>query len=281
MKKGILIIAVGHENYTKMAINLAASIRVNDPKLRIALATDAAPPVWLQERGLIDEIVPVPAEYIGHNGKEAFIKSKLHMYELSPFEETIFLDADQIMIAGKSLVPVFKELAKVDLTFSNTGIAGSSIWADMKDIKKVYGDKPFWNFHSEFVYFKKSQKVADYFRAAQKVFTDNKITSAVTFGGAVMADELAFQCAAMITGKYPHKQNWLPNFWFDRDQKNSRKYPYQLTDYITYSIGGNLVPPAVKDNYNTLANHYFAKLNLSNPYRVIDKRTFIPGRKTV
>ncbi len=281
MKKGILILAVGHSNYLAMAINLAASIRVNDPALKIALATDVPPPVWLIEKSLIDVNVHVPAEYISHNETSVFIKSKLYMYDLSPFEETIFLDADQIMITNRAILPVFSELTSIDFTMSNTGIANNSIWADIKEVQQLYGNKPFWNYHSEFVYFKKNKNVKAFFKAAQKVFTDGKIQSATKFGGAPMADELAFQAATIITGLYPHKQNWLPNFWFDRDQKNSRKYPYELTDNITYSIGGNMIPAAVKNNYNNLANHYFATLGLSNAYQVQDKRTFLPERKLI
>ncbi len=279
IERGILLIAVGHANYYRMAATLAASIRANHPDLSICLATNNM--VSGDHNRLFNSIVPVPDEMIYDNGKPAYIKSKLYMYELSPFKETIFLDVDQIMIMQRDLAGLFDQLADIDITFSNTGVGVVSVWADITEVKKLYGDEPFWNFHSELVYFKKGPTAKKYFITALKVWKDNKVKSAARFSGATMADELAFQIAAMITGIYPHKENWTPNFWYARAGRDSRKYPYELVNHITYSIGGNYISKAVKDNYNMLAKAYFAKLGLSHPYQVEDKRTFLPERKLI
>lgn len=276
MKRGVLILALGHNNYYQMAMVLAASIKSNDVDLPICLVTDYN--VDALDAKLFDT-VKKPTKKIISNGD--FIKAKLWMYDFSPFEETIFLDADQVVLEGKKLVSVFNELKNIELTFSNTGKSDISVWADVNEVKKIYGDKPFWNFHSEFVYFKKSSETKKYFDVAKNIYNENKIKSANKFANGNMADELAFQCAAMVTGFYPHKENWLPNFWFDRGGNLSRIYPWQLTDYCTYSIGGNSIPQNVKNNYNILAKHYFAKLGLSNPYQVVDKKTFLPERKLI
>jgi hypothetical protein len=279
MKKGILLMALGNENYYRMAVVLAASIKVNDPDLPICLITGNK--VQEEHKLLFDIINPPIEKSITVKGAIQFIKAKTYMYEYSPFDETIFLDVDQVMIMGRKLSSLFDELAGIDLAISNTGIAKESIWASIKEVKSLYGNNPFWNYHSEFIYFKKCAAVKSFFKAAIKIYDDNKITTANKFANANMADELAFQAASIKTGIYPHKENWLPNFWFDRDIKNSRKYPFELTEYITYSIGGNKIPNNVKDNYNILAKAYFAKLGLLNPYQVVDKRTFLPERKLI
>ncbi len=278
MKKGILMIALGHEYYYRMATVLAASIRANDD-LPICLVTDRTVPA---NHLLLFDIIKSPSKKsITQKGATEYIKSKLFMYNFSPFEETLFLDVDQVVLVGKKLTDIFEEMKDISFTFSNTGIAGRSEWADIEEVKSIYGDKPFWNFHSELVYFKKSEEVKAYFNEAIKVYEQAAIPSAKRFSGATMADELAFQVAAMITGIYPHKENWTPNFWFKRDEKNNRKRPFELTDYYTYSIGGNALPPAIKNNYNILASHYFAKLGLSGPYQVADKRNYLPERKKI
>ncbi len=279
MTRGILIQALGHNNYYQMAVVLAASIKANEPDMPICLVTDND--VKDSHVGLFRMVKKPTKKSIYKGNKIEYIKAKLFMYDLSPFDETIFLDADQITIDSCKYLPIFEELASIDFTMSNTGLANTSIWADMKEVKEVYGENPFWNFHSEFVYFKKSKEVKKYFDAAIKVYEENKIKTATRFSGATMADELAFQCAAIITGIYPHKENWTPNFWFDRDHANSRKMPYELKNYVTYSIGGNSIPTNVKNNYNILAKHYFAKLGLSNPYQVVDKKQFLPERKLI
>jgi hypothetical protein len=81
---------------------------------------------------------------------------------------------------------------------------------------------------------------------------------------------------------YPHKENFNPNFWYSIQTKDANKYPYELDkSYITYSIGGSSTPQRIKNNYNILAKHYFAKLGLSNPYQVVDKKHFLPERKLI
>lgn len=279
MTKGILIQALGHHNYYQMAVVLAASIKANDPDIPVCLVTDHT--VAIAHAKLFDWVTFPIEESITNKGKKEYIKAKLFMYDYSPFDETIFMDVDQIVISGRKLSTVFDELKDIDITFSNTGIANISIWAKIEEVKELYGDKPFWNFHSEFVYFKKNDEVKNYFEVAKMVYNEAEIQSALKFANGSMADELAFQCAAMITGIYPHKENWTPNFWFDRHPKQAYKYPYELVDNITYSIGGKSNPQHVKTCYNTLAKAYFVKLGLLNPYQVVDKRTYLPERRLI
>lgn len=276
MEKGVLLIALGHTNYYRMAAVLAASLKDTNPGLPVCLATNS--PVQPDHAELFDIIKPVPESMYFVNGKPEYIKVKLSMCDLSPFDKTLFLDVDQVIIPGKNIKPIFDILDGCNVTFSNTGLADISVWASIEEVKKLYGNKPFWNYHSEFVLFDKSEATLSYFKAAKKVYAANKIKSAERFAGATMADELAFQVAAMVTGIYPHADSWTPNFWFGRSPELATKYPYQLDGYLTYSIGGNQIPKSVKDNYNTLAKSYFAKLRLSNPYQVEEKRIFIPER---
>jgi hypothetical protein len=210
------------------------------------------------------------------------IKPKVYMDKITPFDETIFLDVDQVMIMGRDMNQVFDECRSVDFSMSNTGRAEVSVWADIAEIKEKYGDGKMWNFHSELVYWKKSENAKMFFKAAQDAYRKSPVKSAVKFAGGHMSDELAFQLACIETGIYPHKENWKRNFWYEVHPSNlSRAYPYQLTDYVTYSIGGRRVIDWVKTQYNTLAKAYFAKLGLSNPYQVVDKRIYLPERRSI
>lgn len=273
--RGILLIGLGHENYSHMAEVLAASIKVNDPDISITVVSNAN----LINPELFNQII-VSDPKLYNGDKKEFIKAKLHIFELTPYDETIFLDVDQIILPGKKLSTVFDEMKDIDFTMSNTGKSTMSIWADIKEVNKIYGPGEFWNFHSEFIYFKKTPAVKTYFETAIKIYNSNKIKSAHKFAGGSMADELAFQCASIVTGLYPHIENWLPNFWFDRNHKEIFKYPYQLAEkYTAYSIGGNTLPEIVRTNYNNLAKHYFAILKLQNPYQAIAKNRFLPERQ--
>lgn len=280
MNRGILLIAVGHRNYTEMAISLATSIKVNEPSMQICLVTDRILAIEYQQ--LFDSYIEPEEKIYTHDGQLEFIKSKLYMYDLSPFEETLFLDVDQIVMQDRKLSDIFLELKEVDLTFSNTGKSDVSIWADVKEVHQLYGPGDFWNFHSELVYFKKSKAAKAFFTMAKRIYGERKIKSATRFAGSAMADELAFQAAAMKTGIYPHKENWLPNFWYRRDQRRAGLYPYQLKhEYYTYSIGGPTLADNVATNYNNLAIHYANKMGLQNAYKARDKRTFLPERNKI
>lgn len=274
------MIALGHVNYLNMAKVLAASIKANEPDLEICLVTDRM--VEVEWQSLFDSYVQPDEKAYTTGEQPAFIKAKLYMYDFSPFTETVFLDVDQIVLEGRKLSAVFDQLRDVDLTLSNTGEGKGSVWADIGEVKKIYGNKPFWNFHSEFVYFKKGKTAATFFLVAKRVYDEKKVKSATPFAGGAMADELAFQCAAIITGIYPHQANWLPNFWYSRHFELRHCYPYQLKElYYTYSIGGPRLPAHIKENYNNLAAFYFRKLGLQNPYQARDKRSFLPERSKI
>jgi hypothetical protein len=279
MKQGILLIAVGDIAYLKMARNLLASIRVNDPGLAVAVATDK-PDHPLTS--MFDKVVPVPQEYCMHKGSQEWIKVKTHMYDLSPFERTIFLDTDMILIKGRSLSPIFDQLVDINWTMANTGPAGASIWADIEKVAAAYpSENGFWNYHSEFVYFRKSDEAKKYFSQVKKVFAAPKM-EAISFAGARLSDELAFQIASMITGLYPHQEGFNPTFWWARDKKKANLYLYQIpAEMVAYSIGGNNLPNHVKRNYDNLASLYFKKLSLQSPYKAIAKKLFLKERSKI
>ncbi len=285
MRKGILLIAIGHPNYIKMAINLAAGIKLNEPGMEIALATNLLPPAFAMERQLIDVCVFVPDEYFTTDGKTEYIKVKTRMYDLSPFDETIFLDVDMLWLHKRKPSELFTQLEGIAFTIANTGLAGSSIWADINEVKKAYKitDQKYYNFHSEFVYFKKCAAVKKYFHKVKEVYDHPKVKG-TNFGGARIADELAFQIASMLLDYYPHQDNYLPTYWWGRDigGKENHKFAYQLAEkYFSYSIGGNSLPTNVAKTYNQLAGFYFKKMGLANPWIVQNKKSFIPERKNI
>ena len=83
MKTGVLLIATGHKNYFRMAQVLAASIRVNDPEIKICIATDGK---HLVDMSLFDQFVQIDEKYLTEP-----IKAKVFMNMITPFEETLFL----------------------------------------------------------------------------------------------------------------------------------------------------------------------------------------------
>ncbi len=286
MTKGIVIYALGHENYYRMAENLAASLIANKSAIdaiKICIICDDESKLIYQN--LFDDLVILETKKFTENGKVVFNNATVLIYDLSPYDITIKLDADMIWIEGRNVSDLFLELEKVDITFSNRGHGwdiGNSVWAHEHEIMEAYNftkkDK-LYKIYGEFLYFKKNKIVADYFKKVKSIYNKPKVFCHA-FANGNMTDELAFQLACMTLGIYPHKDNYTPVFnTFLGLDKLMRKYPYELDGFYGYSIGGNFNIEFVKNNYNILAKHYFAKLGLSNPYQVVDKRNFLPERK--
>lgn len=87
--RGIITIAQGKQQYIDMAKKLAISLNYSNPGLKKALATDSKDP---ELKELYDEIIPTD------NSLGIGIIQKLYMYDYSPFDETIFIDVDCLVV---------------------------------------------------------------------------------------------------------------------------------------------------------------------------------------
>jgi len=86
---GILTIATGEERYINMAKLLAISLIKTDPEIKRAIVTDR--PAF-EFDGLYDIVIPCRSDV----GTGLF--HKLYLDQYTPFEETLFIDADSIII---------------------------------------------------------------------------------------------------------------------------------------------------------------------------------------
>lgn len=108
--KGILLISLGGNNYAGWAVNMAASLRYNSPNVKIAVVVDdKSKAVLINYPQLFDFIIDANTkDYTNDEGKFAPGKMKLAMYDYSPFEKTIYLDIDGLVI--RDIEPLFERL---------------------------------------------------------------------------------------------------------------------------------------------------------------------------
>lgn len=289
--KGVLLIAMGHYNYGRMALNLAVSIKTTDPTVKIALAIAGNS---LDEighynlTGYFSDFIPVPQEAYTRDGKIEWIKAKTWMYDLSPFDETIFLDVDMLWHPVMKVSSLFDQLSKHELTFQNRGHINLakkkldkkySLWADVNEVKEIYGftKGKYYQLHSEFVYFKKSKRVKKFFDDA-KFNYDHLLVKSFVFGGAI-PDELPFGIAMIQNEIYPHQENFLPVYWEVTEKRQMHTNPGELyKEFYAYSTGGSFHSKSMKIFYNNLAKYFFNKAGLQNPYQLMNKRDYIPER---
>jgi hypothetical protein len=277
--KGFLIYALGHRNYYHMAETLAASILFNAPQARIAIVCDEPDNIF--QRQLFSDIICIEVQQ-----PMIFNNYTVQMYQHSPFEETIKLDADMIWLNGRNPMALFDQMETYDVHHMNRGHGwgqGNSVWTDEEGLKEAYKvdeSAKLYKIYGEFVYFKKSKVAEQYFKTVKSVYRKPKVKMTSGFANGTFTDELAYQIASMLKDM-EHIDNFTPVLNKYLGYKHlHHAWAYQLPEtFYAYSIGGNETPSFMKDQYNILAKHYYHQLGLQNPYQVRDKRTWLPERK--
>lgn len=290
--KGIVLIALGHGYYGRMAHNMAASLKVCEPDMPIAIICNDSAMEYLKVYNIsrtFDHVITAPAEAYTRNGKREYIKAKTFMYDLSPFDETIFMDADMVWMPRHKPSELFEQLKDVDFTVQNRGyldisetdkLAKYVMWADLNEVVEAHKLKEgkYYQVHSEFVYFKKKAAVKKLFDKWKETY-DNLKVNHFNFAGAI-PDELPLSIAMIKTGVYPHADNYIPIFWFATE----KKFPPDavlFTDFFAFSVGGSFHNSQQKNLYNRLVQYYFNRLGLSHAWKLQNKRNFLPERRNL
>jgi hypothetical protein len=102
-RNGILTLAFGRPKYIEMAKALAHSLMLHDPGLERAVVTDSDDP---ELRTLFTTVIPYRKEY-GSN-----VRQKMHLDLYSPFEETLFIDSDCLVL--RPLDPIWAAFKDAD-----------------------------------------------------------------------------------------------------------------------------------------------------------------------
>jgi len=295
MEKGIIIIALGHPYYGKMAAALAATIRCMDADFPVTLlsADSAIAHLSEEEKRLFTTIdKPHPDYYTTDAGEFSPLKPRVFLNDLSPYDRTLCIDADNLWIQGNSPGAVLDGLAGNFFTISNTGHTitdenadgNMSQWGDIHDIAWAYRiqNRKFYKVYAEWFYFERNGMTDRFFTTAQQVFMEPPKCQTIKFIGQPVTEELAFCIAMARHSLYPHKEPYVPTFWYYREKEKSGKFPWELkASYYTYSLGGNVTPDWHVNVYNNLAAYAYQKLGLRNPYRWKNKRDFIPEREKI
>jgi hypothetical protein len=298
LSRGILLIGLGHPQYGNMAANLASSIRFMDKDVKIHLVHTAGSITHFshKHRALFSSMQECPPEYYTKNGKNVYLKAKTCVYELSPYDQTLFLDADMIWFSDrthKNASRILDELQDVSLTFQNRGYCDLRdenlkedfiYWCNIKEVKDKYfadgfteNNGRFYHLHSEFIYFNRSEANRKFFALAREIFDKPKVKAA-DFDGDI-PDELAFDIAVALTGCNPHQDFFLPIHWYATEGPfDAGKH---VSKYYGISIGGNKLAPAILKKYMGLAKFYASKMGLPHAFSIYPKKRWSATRKLI
>ena len=236
---GILLIGMG-KHYTRLAYNMCKSIkRFSD--IPIALITDDTDDFFLKE---FDHIIrPDIQDYLEGYSFNPF-KLKTKIYDLTPFEHTIYLDVDGIAL--KDISPLFdfnfkiQEVAKY--TYANaetcdmvwTNKVGKSV-KDIYDAYKLPHDAKYPEHNSSIIVFNKSEANDKYFKQAEHNYNDRRLPFK-TIGG-LYPDELAWNLASAQLEHYSDKPSLKP-IYFHWENKVLAGGDIEKNFYILGMAGG-------------------------------------------
>jgi hypothetical protein len=189
--RGIFTIAIG-KKYARQAKYLALSAMIHAPHVPRAVLSDQTE--YLAP--LFDRIIP----FNGETGEIFSLKMRLHHY--TPFEKTLFLDADSLIMGNIDFCWDFV----AHKPFSYFGIfADSGKWYfDIKEIMKKTGAEWFLKFNSGMFLFDSSGEARDIFDTAHRYFCGGGEKAGVSpFRGTMYPDEPFFALSFVKHGLKP------------------------------------------------------------------------------
>lgn len=284
-KKGILLLAMDSPYYGSWCWNLAAGIKQSNPEAKISIAYKGDALRFIQPNlSIFDKKIEIPDHCITRNGLQAYLRAKTCLYELSPYDSTIYIDADVIWFYNKSIDNLWKEVEGADFTMGCRGVNDLNqdprmIWCKAEELKTAHNTNNVYNLSSEFIYFKKTKSAKEFFELSQKYF-DSPMVDYNMFSGTV-PDELAFQIAMMHSEIKPHKENFLPFYWEPFHKMNLQTPMIYDREWYGYSIGGNSVTTTQKYIYDGLAELYARNFGVKYPYKAYSKKDVIKFREKV
>jgi hypothetical protein len=196
LDKGVLLIALGPK-YSELAFNLTKSIKKHNEGLPVAVITDCTYPEIIEA---FDHVIrPKPIDYTEEMVFNPF-KLKTFMYDLSPFEKTIYLDVDAICLGDIS--ELFSKFQIQEVARHKKEDKCDCVWfeslADIFDLYELKWDYPEYN--SSFVAFDRSMANETYFELVKLMYNDRRFD--FTKIGQCYPDEMAFGLASSIMQHY-------------------------------------------------------------------------------
>jgi hypothetical protein len=274
-KQGVLLAAFDHPMFAHYAYNLTVGIKYLCKGLEVAIVKEGGSLEQLtkDEKSIFDYIIEAKPEHTnGVHGKD-WLKFKLHLNELTPFEKTLFLDVDMILTPHKNIHTLMNDLSGIAFTCANRGEGTSNKRTEWMDIAeaKIYTKEPIYDISSEFIYFEKGKVSDNIFSDAQRIYKENKM--AVDNFDLAKPDEPYLSVAMAMNKVKPHLISWFPTYWQPYYFNVFKPLDYIYANHYAISFGGMINPEQIKSKINNLAAYYFTHSGVTKkPYMVQDKQ---------
>lgn len=275
--RGITLITTGHPFYGRMAYNLAVTIKaVEDIPICVLWNGAALNHLSAKQLSIFDKLIEI---------KEQSFSAKLCLYDYSPYDETLYFDADTVWLPKKKPSELFDELKGVTFTSITEGYydfeSGEDksnlmyhFWAEPMEAKEAYSlCGKFYQWRSEVIYFNREAK--ELFDMTKEIYASPKVVFKQFAHH--MPDELAINIAACKLGIEPHQFKWKPAYWhrLHGEGKGLHEIAY---DYYLLSAGGNYASGTMKNCYNKVCMAAHRKLGLQYLFTLQSKKSVMVDR---
>lgn len=277
LKEGILLLATSHPYYGRCAYNLCLSIKAVDSSFPVALVHDRMTLSHLSKSqlGIFDLLIDAPEIGFG---------AKLHLNLLTPFEKTLYLDADMAWLPKHSPRDLIRSLKDHDFASITEGSSEDPhpkyyFWASLPEIQEKYQLEKIYQWRSEVMYFTRSERVDQMFARAREIYANPGLKTIHKFGEHI-PDELAINIATSELGIEPHVYKWCPSFW-PRMHGEGGTLESIYTRYYLLSCGSNVVSNNTMVLYNRIIKAAAYKMKVQHVFPLVNKRDMIKERSKV
>lgn len=190
-RRGIITMAYGSQRYIRMAKALGRSLKLHNGKIPRAIVTDSDDTELKQ---LYDICIPLKLE-LGMG-----VKQKLYLNYYSPFEETLYIDSDCIVV--KNIENLWELFPNVSFGVVGKNIQQGKVFGELLDIleaRSVFGVDSIPVFNGGLYYFNKTDEADKVFRQAITLMEDYEKLGIKSFRGGV-ADEPLFGLSLALSG---------------------------------------------------------------------------------
>jgi len=274
--RGIVTIAMKHALYGKYAYNLALSAKSADMNVQVAVIADEEALSHLHpgQRMLFDYIIKPKSSKP--------LVNKFYLAELTPFDETLFVDADMIFSPMADFNEFWRSMTTIEWTMANRGkddvVKGISEWTTKEDIAEAYGEVEQWyDLSSEWMYFKKNDLSYSIFANAEMYYEDNKLKVREFAGD--RPDEPYFNLSLISVNHKPHQAPYQPTYW----QPAMKGFPGVMAikkGWMAFSVGGKSIPQQQMQVYDELAKNASFRMNMPS-MKIAQKINQLSERKLI
>ena len=181
---GVLTFAFGRPEYARTALDMARAIRLRDADTPLAVATDLDAGLF---RGWFEQVVPWTAGYA------SWFERKFDLGAMSPFERTLFLDSDCMVL--RPLGEVLRAFDGHDFSVAGQNVATPWWFRDPGKVRARLPRATYPGFNGGLLWFRRSERAEAVFARAKSLVAEYDALGFERLPGGGINDEPLFSLA--------------------------------------------------------------------------------------